>query len=230
MKLSSDLSREIAKNNDWGKRLKKPLPIRNDFYELARDEGILVIDGLLKPDHHAQIVEDTTGPQFPWSLSLGRVHPDDKDPYFVHKAKTPTQYIPKDKGDYEVLRESSSWVYDYIYNFVEPLGIHQCVRMQFNCNLSASKVVPDEWHTDFNYEYSKDNMLTALYYVTDSDGPTNFQGVGAVEAKANRAVVFPTRQIHAGSSHTTDDPRIVINFNYYPFAYPPIYERANNGK
>ena len=62
-----------------------------------------------------------------------------------------------------------------------------------------------------------ENMLSLIYYINDSDGPTYFfnsQGtcIDKVYPKKNRCVIFPSNMFHASSSPTLFDRRLVINF------------------
>ena len=76
------------------------------------------------------------------------------------------------------------------------------------------------YHTDYdhdpNYEKYK-HMKTALYYLSDTNGPTIFEKTGKeVECVKNRLLVFPAYERHSGITHTEgDNKRIVINFNYF---------------
>ena len=221
-------TRDQAKKGGFDERATKPLPLITDFNKLAREHGILVLDQVIKPDHVAQLRKDLTSKDFPWSISEGRVHPDDGDYYFVHLAKNCINLNDAGEKDYQIQKENQTFAYEYVYNLVLPLAIHLVARMQFNLNMPSSEVVPDEWHTDFNYEYAKDHQLTAVFFITDSDGPLNFFNIGSVECKANRVAIFPTGTVHAGSSHTTKGPRISINLNYYPYSYLPVFERTKN--
>lgn len=61
-----------------------------------------------------------------------------------------------------------------------------------------------------------ENMISAIYYINDSDGPTYFYDkenkfVKKVLPKKNRCVIFPSNQLHASSSPIICDRRIVIN-------------------
>ena len=217
-----------AKAGGWDQRATKCLPLITDFTKLARDHGILVLDDVMKIDHVKQIKNDLLSSAFPWSISKGRVHEDDGDYYFVHVAKNCINLTDSGLKDYEIQKEHQTFAYDYIYNFVLPLAIHLVARMQFNLNMPATEAIPDEWHTDFSYEFALDNQLTAVFFITDSDGPLNFFNIGAVECKANRVAIFPTSTVHAGSSHTTEGPRMSINLNYYPYSYLPVFERTKN--
>jgi hypothetical protein len=61
-----------------------------------------------------------------------------------------------------------------------------------------------------------ENMISAVYYINDSDGPTYFydannQCVNKVQPKKNRCVIFPSNHLHASSSPILNDRRLVIN-------------------
>ena len=219
-------AKKTAVEGGWDKRATKCLPLITDFEKLAREHGILVMDQVIKPDHVKQLRSDLLGKDFPWSLSAGRVTPEDGDYYFVHLAKSCINLHDAGDKDYQIQKENQTFAYEYVYNLVLPLAIHLVARMQFNLNMPATEAVPDEWHTDFNYQFAKDNQLTAVFFLTDSDGPLNFFNIGSVECKENRVAIFPTGTVHAGSSHTTKGPRISINLNYYPYSYLPVFERT----
>lgn len=108
---------------------------------------------------------------------------------------------------------------DIINMFLKPLGMHCIARIQVNLTHPEKENRCNLYHFDYDYEYARKHMLTAIYYVHDTDGPTRFRGIGDVECKANRIVVFPTNTMHAGVSHTTSGPRIAINFNFYPYDF-----------
>ena len=195
-------------------------PCRTDFQKLS-EEGVLVMDNLLPEEHCDKLEEILLHNGFPWCYSDGKVHAKDKDHYFVHIAKrAPVVSIDRKHIDPEV--ETEYW--PYIYNFYDQLAIHCVARMQFNLSLPTTVIKPDCWHTDFTYSLAEENMMTAIYYITDSDGPTMLNQIGAVECKRNRAVVFKTGLLHAGCTHTTDKPRLVLNLNYYPTALLPQYK------
>jgi len=201
-------------------------PCRTDFQKLS-EEGVLVMDNLLPPDHNKKLENILIHQNFPWNYSAGKVHVQDNDSYFVHIAKR----APNVSSDHKhIEKEIETEYWSYIYNFYDQLAIHCVARMQFNLNLPTTVVKPDCWHTDFTYSLAEENMMTAIYYITDSDGPTLFNQIGAVECKRNRAVVFKTGLLHAGCSHTTDNPRLVLNLNYYPTAPLPQYKDLERKK
>lgn len=61
-----------------------------------------------------------------------------------------------------------------------------------------------------------DNIISMIYYIHDSDGPTyffdeNYQIVDKIVPKKNRCVIFPSNQLHSSSSPIINERRLVIN-------------------
>ena len=56
-------------------------------------------------------------------------------------------------------------------------------------------------------------MTTAIYYVNDNDGYTEFQDGTVIESKANRLLTFRSDRLHRGVSQLDTRLRCVINFN-----------------
>ena len=71
-------------------------------------------------------------------------------------------------------------------------------------------------HPDF---HNKD-MITVLYYVNDSDGDTFFfegpECVNRVSPVKGTAAVYPSNMVHAGSTPTKTETRVVINMCFGP--------------
>ena len=61
------------------------------------------------------------------------------------------------------------------------------------------------------------HMTTSVFYLNNTNGPTIFEeSQKKVECIKNRLVTFDTNISHSAMSHTEgDNPRIVINFNYF---------------
>ncbi len=88
------------------------------------------------------------------------------------------------------------------------------IKSNLNVNLTDYK--------EENYQPPhKDSPLeifqSLLYYVNDSDGDTyffdeNLNIIDVVSPKKNRAIVFPSNMIHAGSNPIKNGVRMVINF------------------
>lgn len=95
------------------------------------------------------------------------------------------------------------------------LDQHRVVRVMTNMQM-----IRPNWSLNGpHWDYNNDNT-TILYYVNDSDGDTHlFQGdrcIYKAEPKQGRAIVFPSRTVHAGSTPVNTETRTVINICLAP--------------
>ena len=89
-------------------------------------------------------------------------------------------------------------------------------RIKSNLNVNLTDYKEDNYqppHMDSPLEM----FQSLLYYVNDSDGDTYFFDedlniIDTVSPKKNRAIVFPSNMIHAGSNPIKNSLRMVINF------------------
>lgn len=94
---------------------------------------------------------------------------------------------------------------------VQALGVRALIRMKANLVTRTDQVEVHGHHVDLPYE----DATTAIYYVNDNDGYTEFEDGTRVESVANRLVKFPTPMRHSGTTCTNQKRRIVINVNYF---------------
>jgi hypothetical protein len=85
-------------------------------------------------------------------------------------------------------------------------------RIKVNQLLRSQNELSHPPHIDDTAE----NMISAVYYINNSDGPTYFYDnnnrcVDKVQPKKNRCVLFPSNYLHASSSPILNDRRLVIN-------------------
>jgi len=70
-------------------------------------------------------------------------------------------------------------------------------------------------HVDMDYI---EGAKTAVYYVNDNNGYTTVEMPAdnvVKESKKNSALIMDQDMLHRGST-STDQPRVVINFNFMP--------------
>ena len=95
----------------------------------------------------------------------------------------------------------------------QPLKLDYPLRIKANLNVRTEKIIRHGFHIDNPMSNSK----TAIFYLNDSDGYTEFEESGEkVQSKANRLCVFPTPMRHSGTTCTNTKRRVVININYIP--------------
>jgi hypothetical protein len=77
--------------------------------------------------------------------------------------------------------------------------------------LRANMYAPGQ-HTRRHHDSQKENMWALLYYLTDTDGGTEIEGV-EYEHKPNRAVIFPADMQHQARPATIP-ARVTLNWNF----------------
>lgn len=93
---------------------------------------------------------------------------------------------------------------------IDPLAI---VGIKANLQLKASEIKTTPMHQD--YANTLDNQKTGIFYVNTNNGKTVFENGFEVDSVANRLIVFPANEYHAGTTHTDEDYRCVINLNWF---------------
>jgi hypothetical protein len=177
---------------------------------------ITVIEDVL--DTKTALFAETTmlGGYFPWYLNLETVTDevvrDEKldSPQFTHT------FISRDGV-------KNSTAGDGYLNFLEEKLIsinpsYKLSRVKANLNTQSKQMGDNCYppHTDEDFL-----CISAIYYVTDSDGDTlffdkNMNVVQRVTPKRNRLVYFDGSIMHAGTPPKTSFKRCVINFVIKP--------------
>lgn len=103
--------------------------------------------------------------------------------------------------------------FDYIKPIVEKINPSEWYRIKMNLNPCTSKIFEHGMHID--NPSTRNDAVTAIYYVNNNDGYTIFQNGQKIENVANRLVVFPANLYHSGTSCTDNYARIVLNLNFY---------------
>jgi hypothetical protein len=102
---------------------------------------------------------------------------------------------------------------DY-FKIFEPIFIKLNTKILYKCKLNLTtkqkKITNFDFHTDVNIENSK----TAVYYINSNNCYTIFENKKKVYSKENRIVIFNSSLKHAGSTHTDENIRLVLNINY----------------
>ena len=96
---------------------------------------------------------------------------------------------------------------------IVPLGLHSS---QANFTVQQEKRGRSPFHIDYPGKSLKHTlMVTSIFYVNTTNGPTILEDGTEIECRANRLVSFPYDTNHAGVLCTDQPYRIVINLNYF---------------
>lgn len=162
--------------------------------------GAKIIDNFLPEEQFAFLQEQMFHYSFPWYYHPGTsdsVAENIYDFHFVHAF-----YV------------NNSWSSDLagllnpVIQLIKPKAI---VRIKANFTTPATEQFPSGWHTDYDFK-----CTTAVMYINDNDGYTEFENGDKVESVANRFVTFDSRTRHRAVNATNSSERVVINFNYFP--------------
>lgn len=124
------------------------------------------------------------------------------------------------------------------------LGVIYMLRAKMNVQFKTSTnivggmhydLASDDFHaglTDVD-EYTGCGVKTAVLYMNDCNGGTQFEDGTFIQSKANRLVEFPRELKHSGVTATDADRRTVLNLNYVPMNYFPArgknrFQQGNN--
>ena len=160
---------------------------------------INVKDNFLSEDKFNIIKSEMTSDKFPWFYHTGRVNEDDGLPALTHSF-------------YDNNFVNSDW-----YNLLGPI-IDRCqmisvLKIKANFDYKNSKSFKTDLHTDLIPPLKE--FKTGIFYLNDNNGKTYFENGEEVDSVANRFVEFPQYLKHGTKTHTDENYRIIINFNWY---------------
>ena len=163
-----------------------------------------VIDNFLSYPQYKQLNEVMTSSEFPWYYTpyVAAVDPDEsnKDSYqFVHP------FWMNKMGFYNPNTDKIS---DILMRINPQVLLKSKANLQPKCHV----IRPSEWHTDFTPPLN--DWTTAIYYMNDNNGYTEFKDGDIISSVANRIVFFNGLQEHRGTTCTDSKVRLVINFNF----------------
>jgi hypothetical protein len=183
---------------------------------------IMVIENCINLNQQNDLKEFVTNYRFPWSYYSGTILPTDVT--YQNDCIVQTGINPPQFSHFMSVENSSN------ISLVAP--ILNCLANVFNSNIQILKLKfnlltkssdnTHHWpHADIdNYT---DDVMTGLYYLIDSDGPTylfeqfapkeseNISIVAKVEPEKGKLAIFDSRRFHASSSPTMNETRIVLN-------------------
>ena len=174
--------------------------------------GVKVIDDVITPRYQEQLEHKLKIAKWRYTDKITYGDNDDNDP---NSGFAWVGYI-KEHGNMEPEVE---WffplLYEAIYKYDKNLRIHDILRIRgtmFIKNQNEGAHVP---HRDLRQKHT-----TMVYYVNDSDGPTNiydsktFEITHQVEPKKGRALIFPGTVYHSSSTPKKTAQRLILNYNF----------------
>jgi hypothetical protein len=165
-----------------------------------------IIDNLLEPDVANNIESQLLSVNFPWYYQISTCNSDEhrdintvECPQFCHGFY------------YDGTTNSSYW------NLVKPIvdkagfDISSVIRVKANL-MYCHPLYLFSSHTMPHIDYPGLKTESLIYYVNDSDGDTFLIEEGhRITPKKNKAIVFDSFKLHAGSPPKEDKVRVVIN-------------------
>jgi hypothetical protein len=160
---------------------------------------VLFIDNFLPSETFENIKAQMMGDNFPWFYLPFKTHAQDNNDIFDSQFTHTFYFGGKWNSPY-------MWAVEPILSILNPKEI---VRIKANLTVPSTKVSTWGMHTDFN----DPSITTGIFYLTECDGGTVFEGGKKVDSKPNRFAYFPADTHHSGETFTDAKARCVINFN-----------------
>ncbi len=186
------------------------------------NNDILVVENSISLDQQDALEKFVTHHSFPWFFYPGTILPSDvtySNNGIIEKGLNPPQF-----SHFMSVENSPniSLVAPILNCLAEICQTNiQILKLKFNL-LSKSNKKTHHWpHADIDDYENK--VMTGLYYVTNSDGPTflfnkfapkknnRVSTVVKVEPQKGKMVVFDSRRFHSSSSPVVNESRIVLN-------------------
>ena len=169
-----------------------------------------VLDDLISPGMQDYVERTVTDKTFPW-FYLPSVSLDDKekDPFtgFTHTTFNDEGF----KGEY------SDMLFPILYSALGDIEMKRLYRIRLGMFIKNQN--PSGAHTP-HVDYPKNKHKTLIYYINESDGPTNLYDkrdgkiVEQIEFKKGRCLILAGDVWHSSTSPKISDRRIVANFNF----------------
>lgn len=185
-------------------------------------EDILVIENSIDQGKQNTLEKIITRHEFPWFFYTGTILPSDveyQNDCVIQRGINPPQF------SHFMSVERSQYI-DFVAPILNCLANVfqtniQILKLKFNLLTKTNKKTHHWPHADID-NYS-DRIMTGLYYVNDSDGPTSVFKQFApkksdkltklvnIDPQKGKLVIFDSRRFHASSSPTAAETRIVLN-------------------
>jgi hypothetical protein len=156
---------------------------------------IKIIKDCLSKEDFTKIKNILFSDYFSWYLNVGVNNPADNYTQFTHVFFN--NYI-QNSNLLDNLKP--------IINVLNPLAL---IRVKANLLTKTNEIIKHGFHIDQNFK-----CTTAIFYVNNNNGYTEFESGEKVYSEENKLVIFDTFLKHTGTTCTDKNERIIINFNY----------------
>ena len=157
---------------------------------------IKILDNFLDKTSFKEIKELIFNNNFPWFYQDQKVDKKDNEYQFTHVIYD--NHCP------------NSDVYYKITSLIDKLNIKSLIRVKLNLTTKEKTIRKYNYHKDFNFD-----CTTAIFYLNTNNGKTLFKNKEQVDSIENRMIRFPSTLEHAGTTHTNEKTRAVMNINYF---------------
>ena len=162
---------------------------------------IRVIDNFLDKNNLTKLQDMIMDKNFPWYISSSSDYENDNNTQLTHLLYNNhvsfSDYFPK------------------FYKIYDKLEVFALYKIRLIATMKYNGI-ENIYHKDIEKIQHPNNCTTAVFYLNDNDGGTQFEcNNEIIKSKENRMVIFPTILRHRTVKHTTDLPfRYVLNINY----------------
>ena len=171
-----------------------------------------VIDNFLQNEDYIRLLYEIDDPRMPWLQSTILSSRAISEHFHKHK-----KLILEDKYNIQfchVLHGEE----EFLQPLLKKLGVVNLHRCKVNLTVANDSHIGHGFHVDISggIQDTKDafNCTTAIFYINDNDGYTEFDTGEKIESVQNRVVIFKNGLLHQGVSCTDVSKRIVLNINY----------------
>ena len=168
---------------------------------VKKEQTIKITNNFLPPQSFLMVKALLNSDQLPWYFNDAVVYPE-KDP-INHYQFTHTFYMDNAPRS------------DFFRNLSPLLDVIKpniLIRIKANLLPISSKIIKHKMHNDELSENAK--ITTGIFYINTSNGKTIFDTGEEVISEENKYAEFDSKKLHAGTTCTDKQRRLVINFNY----------------
>ena len=185
--------------------------------------GVAVKDDLLSLQYYQELESYVKGIDIDWhqgevnKITDPSMPPETRQYFTEYYSRDPRRNWQFVKSIYSTHPVYIADTFPLFGPLLEALDVKSLIRIKLNLKTGSEKVFDYPWHNDQNpIERFGDHCKTTVLHIGSNDGFTIFkQGGARIPPVANRAVIFPNKLKHAGTTCTDQPIRAVININYY---------------